>query len=105
VSITLASWRKLGLVATDGLKSMLTAYTHVPMRNGYLSKEVGHRMTFTWDCWKWRFCHYLLHCPLVRSRNIVRSKYSLVAYHLPNCCIILTMLPWWMRRRSLTPAP
>jgi hypothetical protein len=41
--MTLASWRKLGHVATNGLKSKRAAYYRVTMRNGYLSKEVGRK--------------------------------------------------------------
>ena len=70
---------------------MLPAYSHVPMRIGYLSEANDSHVRLL-EVTVFAITSFI--SPLVRSRNIVPWKYSLVAYHSPNCCIILITLLW-----------
>jgi len=69
--MTLASWRKLGHVATNGLKSKRAAYYHVTMRNGYLSKEVGRKP-------------YGIHVKLLEVKVFAITTFSSPAGSLPE---------------------
>jgi len=65
---------------------MLPAYSHVPMRIGYLSEANDSHVRLLEVT---VFANTSFTFPPGSFPEHRPSKYSLVAYHLHNCCIIL----------------